>query len=210
MRIELCRATSEEKRRALPGDDLVPEVLWAGTHAITINAPPAQVWPWLAQMGGDRAGWYSYDRLDNGGVRSARTIRPELQHIAVGDVMPALPGATDAFIVMDVQPGEYLVLGVPLPADDGAGDANDAPVEHRASWAYVLAPAADGQTRLVVRARLGRFLLKLPRLGMVQMPGIVARLLADPVHFIMQQKQFTGIKQRVERRTGADAVANAQ
>ncbi len=64
---ELCRATPEEVRRTLPGDEVVPHPLVSATHAITIDVPPDRVWPSLVQMGCDRAGWYSYDLLDNGG-----------------------------------------------------------------------------------------------------------------------------------------------
>src|SRR5690606_11236338 len=66
----------------LEGDDIVPDARAQLTHATTIDAPPRDVWPWLVQMGGQRAGWYSWDILDNGGVRSASRIVPELQHLA--------------------------------------------------------------------------------------------------------------------------------
>ncbi|HET9017587.1 MAG TPA: hypothetical protein VFN57_18445, partial [Thermomicrobiaceae bacterium] len=72
MAIELCRATDDERRRPLPGDALVPDPMGVITHAITINAPSEDVWPWLVQLGAGRAGWYAWDRIDNGGVASAR------------------------------------------------------------------------------------------------------------------------------------------
>jgi hypothetical protein len=68
-------------------------------HAVTIAASPESVWPWLVQMGSGRAGWYSYDWIDNDGHPSATEIIPEFQRIAPGDVLPSLPGATDSFIV---------------------------------------------------------------------------------------------------------------
>lgn len=77
-------ATDDEVRRPHPGADLVPGGKRGGTMATTIDAPPAEVWRWLVQMGCDRAGWYSWDRLDNGGVASADRIHPEWQEIAVG------------------------------------------------------------------------------------------------------------------------------
>ena len=58
---------------------MVPDPIFTSTHAITINAPPEQVWPLIAQMGGSRAGWYSWDLIDNGGTPSARRVVPELQ-----------------------------------------------------------------------------------------------------------------------------------
>ena len=65
--------------RPLPGDELVADANGRWNHAVTIRARPAEIWPWLVQMGCRRAGWYSYDGLDNGGVRSAARIVPELQ-----------------------------------------------------------------------------------------------------------------------------------
>jgi proline iminopeptidase len=70
------RATSQERREELPGDELVPEAPGNSTHAITIRAMPAEIWPWLVQMGCDRSGFYSYDRLDNGGPRQCRKHPP--------------------------------------------------------------------------------------------------------------------------------------
>ena len=97
-------ATTLERRRPLPVDSLVSEPIFASTHAITIDAPPEYVWPWIAQMGAGRAGWYSWDAIDNGGRPSATSILPTFQTVVNGDVMPAIPGATDAFIVAAVDP----------------------------------------------------------------------------------------------------------
>lgn len=112
MRADL-RATRAECERALPGDHLVPNPDLVIMNGTSIEAPPAKVWPWLAQMGSGRAGWYAYDFVDNDGHPSATTIVQSLQEIRVGDVMPALPGATDSFVVASVQPGRDLVLAVP-------------------------------------------------------------------------------------------------
>ena len=90
-----CIATTLEKRRPLPVDSLVAEPIFTSTHAITIDAPPKQVWPWIAQMGAGRAGWYSWDAIDNGGTPSATSIRPDFQTIVAGDVMPATQQITD-------------------------------------------------------------------------------------------------------------------
>jgi hypothetical protein len=75
-------ATSQEVSRSLPGDELVGRPTFNATRAITIGAGPERVWPWLLQVGLTRAGWYSYDILDNLGRRSARRIIPELQGLA--------------------------------------------------------------------------------------------------------------------------------
>ena len=75
----------DERARALPGDERIPQAIDTLTHGVTIRRPPRDVWPWLVQMGaGSRAGWYSYDWLDNGRQPSATRIVPELQHPAVG------------------------------------------------------------------------------------------------------------------------------
>jgi hypothetical protein len=115
------------------------------THAITIDGPPAAVWPWLVQMGaGSRAGWYSYDVLDNGRRPSANRLVPDLQHITVGTVCPALPGVTEGFIVLAFEPQRSLVLGWPNP--DGSP---------MVTWAFVLEPRPGRRTRLIVRGRAG-------------------------------------------------------
>ena len=85
-------ATAAEVARRLPSDDLVTDPTFDATRAITLDAPPEQVWPWLVQIGLTRAGWYSYDLLDNLGRPSARRIIPELQHLAAGRHRPDEPG----------------------------------------------------------------------------------------------------------------------
>src|SRR5688500_15128124 len=94
-----------EANKPLPGDDLIVRPSAIETRSITIDAPPAAVWPWLVQMGFDRGGWYSYDRLDMRGT-SAVKILPEYQAIAVGDLVPTSP--TTGFVIREVQPGRAL------------------------------------------------------------------------------------------------------
>ena len=223
---ELCRATPEEARRPLPGDEVIPHPIMSQTHAITIDVPPGQVWPWLAQMGCGRAGWYSYDLLDNGGRHSATTINPAWQHLAIGEVMPAVPGARHAFVVMDFTPGKMLLLGVPIVTT--GGDAREsAPASAHTSYprimVYVLEETPALHTRLITRGRggdvpplpspkagkplLARFaapselvvtiIMKLPRPAM----AFLYRL----VHFIMDRRHLVGIKQRAERQALADS-----
>src|SRR5512132_332323 len=79
-------ATTDERTRPLPGDDLIAGPLGTFTNAVTVHAAPREVWPWVAQMGAGRAGWYSYDALDNGRAPSATHIKPELQRLEVGMV----------------------------------------------------------------------------------------------------------------------------
>src|SRR5579863_4833655 len=86
--ITQVRATPDERSRTLAGDDLIPQPIGSVNHAITMRRPPHDVWPWLAQMGSDRGGWYAYDFIDNGGHRSAERILPEYQNIHVGSIFP--------------------------------------------------------------------------------------------------------------------------
>lgn len=180
------RATADERTRALPGDARIPSAAGTLTHAITIAGAPDAVWPWLVQMGaGSRAGWYSYDFLDNGRQPSAGRIVRELQGITVGTVFPALPGVTEGFIVLGYEPQRSLVLAWPGPDD-----------QPTVTWAFVLEPRPDGGTRLIVRVRAGEG---------YRFRGLPVWL-SDPairlVHFVMQRKQLLEIARRVEL-TGA-------
>ena len=147
-----CMATAAEKRRPFHVDALVPAPLFASTHAITIDAPPEWVWPWIAQMGAGRAGWYSWDVIDNGGTPSATSSLPAFQTLVSGDVMPAIPGANDAFVVAAIDPPRDLVLTVP----DGRGG-------NAVAWEHVLDPLPGGRTRLIVRGRASTHWLDLAR-----------------------------------------------
>jgi proline iminopeptidase len=103
-------ATCAERRAFLPGDEIVPGVKGSSTMAITIDAPPSAVWPWLVQMGCDRGGFYSWDRLDNGGRPSATEIHPEWQTLAVGDRVMCTPDGRYWFDVERLEPERLLVL----------------------------------------------------------------------------------------------------
>jgi len=168
------RPLGDEDRRPLPGDQLMPDAKIRWTHAITIRARPTQIWPWLVQMGCRRAGWYSYDGLDNGGVPSADTILPELQQAVAGDIFPMTPTAEDGFVVRALEPERALVLG------DAGG---------RATWALVLEPVDGTSTRLVTRLRAGyeRFAV-----------GLLIGLVGRPIHFAMQRRQLLNLKRRVQ------------
>jgi hypothetical protein len=174
-------ATRVESNRRLVGDDFIAAPIASLTHAITIRCTPDEVWPWIAQMGAGRAGWYSYDAIDNGGKPSADRIIPELQDVEVGFIFPWLPGATEGFIVLACDPGHSLVLGAP-----GRG------AEPLATWAFVLEPV-KGDTRVIVRARAGQ------GYEFHGLPGWVARYIVPPGHFVMQRKQLLGIASRAER-----------
>jgi hypothetical protein len=104
------RATSGEEAQTLPGDELIPDPLGSVNHAITIHRPAHDVWPWLAQMGAGRAGWFTYDFIDNGGQRAPSAFCPSIKTSGVGSVLPALPGVADVFLVARCQPEHSLVL----------------------------------------------------------------------------------------------------
>src|SRR6187551_2045281 len=101
-------ATDAEVNGQYPGADLVPNSRRGATMAATIDATPSQVWPWLVQMGHDRAGWYSWDRLDNFGMASADRIHPEWQTIAVGDRLASTPSGSQWFEVAAADPPRFL------------------------------------------------------------------------------------------------------
>ena len=168
------RPLAGEAERSLPGDERVAGAKVGWTHAITIRARPAEIWPWLVQMGCRRAGWYSYDGLDNAGVPSADRIIAEFQQVQVGEIFPQTPRAEDRFVVRAIEPQRALVLG-----DDAAS----------MSWAFVLEKIDERSTRLITRSR-GAY----DRLAL----GLMLKVIWHPVHFGMQRRQLLNLKRRVE------------
>lgn len=166
-------ATSDEVHGAMPGDEIQPKPMFNATRAITIAAPPEQVWPWLAQIGYRRAGWYGYDWIDNDGIPSSDKILPQLQTRKPGDVMPIWRGIN--FPVQFVEPNRYLVF---------------TSADHRDSMALGLYPAGASGTRLLWRIRLGayRWHSKL----------IFGQLLTDLADFIAVRQALEGVKARAE------------
>jgi hypothetical protein len=186
-------ATDDEGTAALPGDDLIPVPDLISTRAITVAAPATDVWPWLAQIGQGRGGFYSYDLLENlvgrCDIHSADEIVDEWQAVAAGDAVRLHPDV--ALTVARVEPGRALVLqgGVPVT---GAGrpeaDAAEAPFDF--TWAFTLADAPGGGTRLLARERYA-----------YTRPW--ARAVVEPVEavsFVMTQKMLRGIRDRAEPR----------
>ncbi|MFO0750545.1 MAG: SRPBCC family protein [Myxococcota bacterium] len=179
-----------DAERVLPGDNLLPSTRFDRTHAITIEAPPAEVWPWLVQMGCHRAGWYSWDLLDNGGVPSADRIVPGLQSLAVGDLIPANPERPGDFAVLRLEPERALVLGSPalLP---GAPLPTGAP-PWRSTWTFALEPIGDDATRLFVRVRadyVRGFKMAL------------AKPFMATLHEVMERRQIANLRRRIEAST---------
>jgi hypothetical protein len=164
-------ATEAEAAGTLPGDELVPGA-GGSTRAVTISAPPAEVFSWVAQIGFGRAGWYSYDWIDNDGRPSADHVDPGLERLEVGDVIAMTP--TMGFTVRAIDRHRHRLVS---QADDGT------------SWAVVVDELPDGRSRLVSRFR--------PRPA----HGLGARawmLLADPGAFVMERRMLLGIKARAE------------
>ena len=177
-------ATDDELGMTLPGDDLLPDADLRATRAITIAAPPSAVWPWIAQLGQNRGGFYSYDWLENlvgVEIHTADSIKPELQIRAVGDSVNLAPPV--ALSVVDLDEERALVLrGAVGP--DGTGDG--APYDF--TWAFVLQPRSDGSTRLVVREQYGYL-------------TDWAALMVEPlemVSFFMSERMLRGIRDRAE------------
>jgi len=191
------------------GDDIIADPTALETRSIVIDAPPARIWPWLVQMGYGRAGWYSYDAIDMTGG-SVRAIVPELQGLAVGDVVPTHPGG--GFEVRILEPERSLVLfsGTQLverQADAAKASGADVmpsnlratssflsttqPMDFAATWAFILEPLDEGRTRLIERFRV--------RFGADDRAWTKATL---PVVgfgvFLMVRRQLLGLRDRVE------------
>lgn len=131
-------ATDEEVRRSMPGDGVVERADYVATRAISIRATPDEVWPWLVQIGSGRAGWYSYDRVDNGGTPSTTQILPEYQSLELDQLVPMIPGEDVGIWVKEIEPPRRLLWW------DHKGEY---------SWEWTLEPLADDATRLVSRLR---------------------------------------------------------
>lgn len=175
-------ATAEEVERVLPGDSIAPDAGYRATRAITINAPPELVWPWLVQMGSGRAGWYSYDRIDNGGKPSARTIVEDLQDLSAGDFIPMITGTDVGCWVKELEPPLRMLLW------DRKGDF---------SWEWILTPAGTASTRLVTRIRE-----RYPPLCSRRM---LYAIIAGTGDIVMIRKQLRGIRDRAQRLAGVRA-----
>jgi hypothetical protein len=174
-RLRTWGASKAEQAMALPGDGLIPGEGETSTMATDIDAPPEAVWAWLAQMGTKRAGYYSWDWLDNGGHSSAREIHPEWQDIEAGDRLWCSADGSFYFDVAAAEAPRSLVLrnvmGLVPPRrlfSDGR-------------WEFHLEPLEGGRTRLLVRSGGAG-------------PNVFPMF--DLVHWIMQVKQFAGLRSR--------------
>lgn len=169
-------ATNEEVARSLPSDEIVKGPTFNATRAVTIQARPEEIWPWIVQIGFGRAGWYSYDWIDNLGKPSAERIIPELQHIHVGDLIPIYKDM--GFWVKALEPNQWMLWD-----DKGKADV---------TWFWGLYPLDERHTRLITRVRL--------RYRWTS-PTILFNLALDVGDIVMLRKCMLGIKRRAE--TGA-------
>lgn len=176
-------ATPGEVAGEMPGDDIVRTSHFTATRAITVDAPPETVWPWLVQVGFGRAGFYSYDLLDNLARPSAERILPAWQQARVGDIAAPMtnpPSANTSFRIVNVEPPTELLWS-----------------KQDSTWSWVLRPLPGNQTRLVTRLR---------QQYRWAPATIVTVLLAEFGDFAMMRRMLLGIKQRAER---AAAVATS-
>jgi hypothetical protein len=193
-----CWGASEAECRAvLPGDEIVAAPRLAYTRAVTIDAPPVAVWPWLVQIGQGRGGLYSYDGLENligCDIHSATRILPEHQQLAVGDQIlfgPAEKGFPGQ-VVIAILPERAIVMCRLNPTTRSA--------ERSATWVLALDGLAHGRTRLLVRGRNG------------YAPTLANHLLwhlVEPIAFVMERQMLRGLKARVEASAPFAALAPA-
>ena len=184
--------TDEEARRALPGDEFVPQPKLNATHAVTIHASRDQVWPWLVQIGQGRGGFYSYDWLEDAmglGIHSADRVHPEFQQLKVGDSVPLAPNGFGVPVAI-LEPGRALVLHGDTRTDPSAIPGMRPGDYFHVSWGWFLEAPDDTTTRLIERWRAD------------WNPGLQSELFMraflEPGAFVMERKMLLGVKERVE------------
>ncbi len=175
--------TAADLARVMAGDVLLANPTYSGTMAVTVDAAPEHIWPWLVQIGYQRGGLYSYDWLDRlfGYLDrpSATRILPEFQHLAVGDMIPL--GRGRSWPVAVVEPERALVLDM---RNMGGFDW---------VWQFGLYPVDERRTRLVSRS-------------CVRTRTVWARLATyaiEPAGFLMTRRMLLGLKLRAEAMSDA-------
>lgn len=188
-------ATDDEVRSDYPGADVVEHGVRAATMAVTIDAPPSEVWAWLMQMGYDHGGWYSWDRLDNGGRPSATELHPEWQQVTTGDYLEAWSpdGPVDAWQVAVLEPRRFLGL---RGLSDLAGRVLDPALPRPAAyteglWGFLLDERHGDRTRLVVSG----YQAARPR----WFERVFNYWIYPAIHWPMQTRQFATLKRNAER-----------
>ncbi|MGE0057343.1 MAG: SRPBCC family protein [Dehalococcoidia bacterium] len=187
-------STKEERERGMPLDESVPSPMLNSTMAISVDAPPEDVWPWLPQMGDPpRAGYYSYTLIERWAgmhIENGDMVLPEFQELNVGDALDK----NGTMTVLAVEPGRHLVLGPP-PFIDWI----------KCAWSFGVYPDGRGGTRLVTRVRSSwswrQMLAKTPP------PTWPMYLLIEPGAFLMERKMLKEIKRRAEKLAASRAPA---
>ena len=186
-------ATAEERIRPLPGDDIVPQSGSQATRAITIKAPLSTVWPWLAQLGQDRGGFYSYDLLENAvgcDMPTDDVLRPDRQNWSLGDRLwmypPHKAGGIGFATLRSYEPGHALGFATRLTGTSLAEPENG-------SWSFVAIPLGAHTTRILVRGRGA------PRTSIWLLA--FDRIFFEPVHFMMERRMLIGLQQLAETGT---------
>jgi hypothetical protein len=178
-------ATDAEVTASMAGDDVVPTAQFSATRAITVEAPPEQVWPWIAQLGYRRGGFYTYDLVDNAGEQSADRIIDEYQDLRVGDFIPMFHethGLAIAYKVDSFEINDWM-LWVHRPHADEQTDS---------TWSWRLGRLPEGGTRLVTRMKQD-YRWQTPRLALFNL------ILMEFGDFAMERRMLRGIKARAER-----------
>jgi hypothetical protein len=193
-----------EAARTYPGDELIPAPRWGWTHAIEIARPAAEVWPWLAQLGQDKAGFYSYEALENlvgCHIRNADQIHAEWQALRIGDrfrMHPDVPPLT----VLAAEPGRYFLVGnVGVPedvAEVGEALADGPKPTARVTWLFWLEPLGGEDGGPPQRCRF------VSRYRILHGDAVRDRLawgptLLEPIGFEMDRRMLLGVKERAER-----------
>ncbi len=192
-------ATDAEVQQSLPGDDLVPHPKGDYTHAITIRASAADIWPWVVQMGQGRGGFYSYEWLENlvgCDIHNADRIIPEFQHLEVGVSVWMHPKNPYPYTVAAIEPGQVLVLQSKADTETGNNFELTGTMPKKYlnfSWVFFFDELDEGTTRLISRSRndWNRSFKNTLVFGVF-----------GPIAFVMDRKMLLGIKQRAESAAG--------
>jgi hypothetical protein len=183
----------DEPDGALPGDELVPNAKLCATHAVSIDAPVEQVWPWLVQIGQGRGGFYSYEFIENAlgaDIHNTDQILPEFQDLKVGDQVPLAQGGFGIPVAILDAPRTLVLHGDSRTAPDSLPGLR--PGDYfNVVWGWHLEAIDDLSTRLIERW--------LADWNPSMQNFVFMRAFLEPGAFIMSRKMLLGIKQRASK-----------